>query len=154
VIFILNKPVIRTNIKVSNPCPQLHAIFLPILKSEILPKRRLLETVNHQSRRTPPSRCPSIEQSPSVAPLHQKKNNLRVQRWELLSIGTSRSVVDRLPLMLRLLAAWDLSSCWETAINGVVEESSNVVDEEGVKQLSDLFLVGKLECTLKGNPGR
>jgi hypothetical protein len=34
----------------------------------------------------------------------------------------------------------------------VVEESSDVVDEEGVKQFGDLFLIGKFEGTLERNP--
>jgi hypothetical protein len=35
----------------------------------------------------------------------------------------------------------------------VVEESSDVVDEERIKQLGDLFLVCKFEGALEGNPG-
>jgi hypothetical protein len=80
-------------------------------------------------------------------------NNLRVQRRKLFSVGACCSVVARLRLRLRLLASWDLSSGGETTIDWVVEESSDVVDEERIKQLGDLFLVCKFEGALEGNPG-
>lgn len=51
-----------------------------------------------------------------------------------------------------LLASWDLRSSGETAVDGVVEKSSDIVNEEGIKQLGDLFLVGEFEGTFKGNP--
>jgi hypothetical protein len=53
---------------------------------------------------------------------------------------------------LGLLASWDLRSSGETAVDGVVEKSSDIVNEEGIKQLGDLFLVGEFEGAFKGNP--
>jgi hypothetical protein len=35
----------------------------------------------------------------------------------------------------------------------MVEESSNVVYEEGIKHLGDLFLVGKFKGALEWDPG-
>jgi hypothetical protein len=35
----------------------------------------------------------------------------------------------------------------------MVEESSNIVDEERIEQLGDLFLVGKFKGALEWNPG-
>jgi hypothetical protein len=71
----------------------------------------------------------------------------------LLSIRARCSVVANLRLRLRLLSAWDLSSGGETTIDWMVEESSNIVDEERIEQLGDLFLVGKFKGALEWNPG-
>ena len=78
---------------------------------------------------------------------------LRVQGRELLSVGTCCSVIARLRLWLRLLTSWDLRGSGESAVDGVIQECSDVVNEEGVKQFGNLFLVGEFESTLKGNPG-
>jgi hypothetical protein len=37
-------------------------------------------------------------------------------------------------------------------VRGMIEQSSNVVNEERVQLLGDLFFVGKLQCSLKRNP--
>lgn len=70
----------------------------------------------------------------------------------MLSVRASCSVIARLRLRLGLLASWNLRSSGETAVDGVVEKSSDIVNEEGIKQLGDLFLVGEFESTFKGNP--
>ena len=51
-----------------------------------------------------------------------------------------------------LLGPGNLCSSGEAAVDWVVKESSNIVDEERVKQLGDLFLVGEFEGTLERNP--
>ena len=100
-----------------------------------------------------PSTFQSIDQQfpIPVTPLHQKER-LRVQGRELFSVRTCCSIVTRLSLRLLLLASWDLRCGWKTTVDWVVEESSNVVDEEGVKRLGDLFLVGEFKGTLERNP--
>lgn len=140
--------LIRTSIKVSDPsCTPFSRPFSAQISS---PKSKCLKSVSHKNRRTPPSSYQSIEQTwILVAPLH-RKDKLRIQRRELLSVGTS--VIASLRLRLRFLVSWDLSSSWEATVDGVVEKSSDIVNEEGIQELSDLFFVGELEGTFKGNP--
>jgi len=83
---------------------------------------------------------------------YTKKNRLRVQGRELFSVGICYSVVARLRLGLLLLGSGNLCSSWETTVDWVVEERSDVVDKKGIKQLGDLFFVGEFEGTLERNP--
>jgi hypothetical protein len=58
-----------------------------------------------------------------------------------------------------LLLLWPASSHGGAAhaplaslVRGVVEQSSNVVDEKRVEKLSDSLLVREVQCTVKGYP--
>jgi hypothetical protein len=115
-----------------------------------------LTSISHKNRRTPLSRFQSIEQVPNPCCTVRctRNNKSRVQGWELLSVRAGcSSVVANLRLRLGLLGAWDLSSGGEATIDWMVEESSNVVYEERIQHLGDLFLVGKFKGTLEWDPG-
>lgn len=57
-------------------------------------------------------------------------------------------------LVLFLLAAFSSSHDLVGAglVRGVVQQSTNVVNEQRVQELCDLLLVGEVECPLKRNP--
>lgn len=43
-------------------------------------------------------------------------------------------------------------SCTVTAIDGVVEESADIMDEEGIEEFGDFFFVGEVEGSVVGDP--
>lgn len=61
--------------------------------------------------------------------------------------------ISALHLLLLLTALCGLHDLRGTVlVRGVVKERANVVHEQWVKKLSDLLLVCKVQCPLKGNP--
>lgn len=73
-------------------------------------------------------------------------------RWQTRRRWSTRAIVSHLVLLLfpTLGSRHDLvSAC---LICRVVEQRSNVVHEQRVQHLGDFFFVGKIQCSLEGDP--
>ena len=67
------------------------------------------------------------------------------RRLRVLSIS-GRDTINPTPLSCRS------HRTRPSLVRGMIEKPTNVVNEEWIKLIRDLFLVGKIQCSVKWNP--